>query len=586
MSEINPILHSAEHIFAQAISELYPNSIKLAVAHITDKTFANDAEWSIPVSEEMFAKIEARMKEIVRADMPITMHEVSVDEAKEMFKNNKFKLEWIEEHAESDKTLTVFWTGEPGKEGSYVDFCKGPHVKSTGEVKAFKLLSIAGAYWRGDAKKEMLTRVYGTAFGSEKELEEYLNFLEEAKRRDHRKIGKELGLFTFSELVGSGLPMFTPKGTILRQELAGFSEKLQKENGFQQVWIPHIAKNDLYKASGHWDKFGDELFIVQSQETSDVLVLKPMNCPHHAQIYASEMRSYKDLPLRFFETTTIYRDEKAGELSGLSRVRSITQDDAHIFCRIDQIENEFTNIMGMIQKMYAALGLKFRSRLSFSDPAQPEKYHGTRDKWDNAEKIIEDVAKKLHLDYFIAIGEAAFYGPKIDIMVTDALGREWQCATQQLDFVQPERFKLEYVDADGKTQTPVMIHKALLGSVERFLSIYIEHTVGAFPVWLHPEQVIILPVSEKHVEYAEKIKKELADGGIRVVIGEVNETLGNKIRKAQAMKVPYMIIVGDKEVEGNNISVRTRTGENMNGIELSEFLERIRSIIQEKGLGL
>lgn len=576
------IRHSAEHVFAQAVKELYGEDVQLAVAHISDVGFSNDAKWSVKLSEDDFPKIEKKMQEIIDADLPIVQKEVTREEAKEMFKNNPFKLEWIEQWDAQEKTLTVYWTGD-----KYVDFCKGPHVNSTGEIKAFKLLSVAGAYWRGDANNEMLTRVYGTAFGSKAELGEYLNLLEEAKNRDHRKLGKELGLFTFSDLVGSGLPMFTPKGTFLWQELASFSESLQKAAGFEQVKIPHITKTDLYKKSGHWDKFGDELFLVKSQETDDQMVLKPMNCPHHTQIYASAKRSYRDLPVRFYETTTNYRDEKAGELSGLSRVRSLTQDDAHVFCRIDQIEGEFTIIMDMIKKIYAALGLEFRARLSFRDPESPEKYHGDESTWEEAQRIIEDIAKKLDINYFVAIGEAAFYGPKIDIMVKDSLGREWQCATEQLDFVQPTRFELKYTDKDGQEKTPVMIHKALLGSVERFLSVYIEHTAGNFPAWLSYTQVEVLPISaEKHADYAYEIKNKLRAAGIRADVDDASETLGNKIRKAQSQKIPYVFVVGDKEVENNTVSVRARGGQDLGAMSVDDISERIRQKIEDKSMDL
>ncbi|MEO6728941.1 MAG: threonine--tRNA ligase [Candidatus Dojkabacteria bacterium] len=576
------IRHSAEHVFAQAVRELYGDKVQLAVAHISDVGFANDAKWDVKLSEANFEKIEKRMQQIIDKDLPIVQKEISREEAKEMFKNNPFKLEWIDQFDAQEKTLTVYWTGD-----RYVDFCKGPHVKSTGEIKAFKLLSVAGAYWRGDANKEMLTRTYGTAFDSKEALDEYLNMLEEAKKRDHRKLGKELDLFTFSDLVGSGLPLFTPKGTYLWQQLANFSESLQREAGFEQVKIPHITKTELYKVSGHWDKFGDELFIVKSQETDDVFVMKPMNCPHHTQIYASQKRSYRDLPVRYFETTTNYRDEKAGELLGLSRVRALTQDDAHIFCRMDQIDEEFTLIMGMIKKMYAALGLDFKARLSFRDPAHPEKYHGDDASWEDAQKTIEDIAKKLDINYFVAIGEAAFYGPKIDIMVKDSLGREWQCATEQLDFVQPKRFGLVYTDKDGQEKMPVMIHKALLGTVERFMSVYIEHTAGNFPAWLCYNQVALIPISnEKHMDYMDEVAAELKKKGLRVKIMDENETMGNKIRKAQADKIPYMAVAGDKEIENNTVSIRLRGGEDAGTMTIEEFADRVANAITSKSLEL
>jgi threonyl-tRNA synthetase len=572
------INHSAEHVFAQAVKELYGDQVQLGVAHITETGFANDAKWSFKLNEEKFGEIEQKMADIVARKLDFVREEITRDAAEKLFSNNPYKLEWIKQFDEQSKTLTIYKTGD-----QYVDFCKGPHVSNTSEIKAFKLMGLSGAYWRGDANNDQITRVYGVAFASTEELEKYLELLEEAKKRDHRKLGKDLDLFTFSDLVGSGLPLFTPKGTFLRSRLAGFSEELQKNAGFEQVWIPHMTKTDLYKVSGHWDKFGGELFLVKSQETSDQMVLKPMNCPHHAQIYASQKRSYRDLPIRYYESTTVYRDEKAGEMSGLSRVRSITQDDAHIFCRMDQIEHEFTNIMEMIKSLYGALGLPFHARLSFRDPSHPEKYHGDDDSWNNAQKIIEDVAKTLELDYFVAEGEAAFYGPKIDIMITDSLGRKWQCATQQLDFVQPQRFGLKYTESNGSEKMPVMIHKALLGSVERFLSVYIEHTAGVFPSWLSYHQIAIIPISvEKHGEYSNQIFFDLKINGLRPVVFDEAETMSNKIRKAQSEKYPYMIIIGDKEKESNTISLRLRTGEQINDLQLTDFIQKATYIEQGK----
>ncbi|RMD76930.1 threonine--tRNA ligase [Candidatus Dojkabacteria bacterium] len=570
--------HSAEHVFSQAVKELYGDLVKPAVAHITETGFASDAKWSFNLSEEKLPEIEAKMAEIVSKALPIVKKEISCEDAEKLFKDNPYKLEWIKQFNEQQKTLTVYWTGD-----QYVDLCKGPHVSNTSEIKAFKLLSLSGVYWRGDSSNEQLTRVYGVAFSSQSELDKYLQLLEESKRRDHRKLGKELNLFVFSELVGSGLPLFTPKGAFLRSRLSEFSEELQRKAGFEQVWIPHLTKVDLYKVSGHWDKFGSELFLVSSQETSDQLVLKPMNCPHHAQIYASQIRSYKDLPIRYYETTTVYRDEKAGELSGLSRVRSITQDDAHIFCRMDQIESEFRNIMTMIKTLYNCLGLSFSARLSFRDQKRPEKYHGDDEIWCNAQGIIERVAQSLGLDYFISEGEAAFYGPKIDIMITDSLGRKWQCATQQLDFVQPKRFGLKYIDSDGTEKTPVMIHKALLGSIERFLSVYIEHTAGVLPSWLCYHQVAVIPISEeKHIEYANEVNVKLKENGIRTVLFDQAETVSNKIRKAQTEKYPYMIVLGDKEKESGTISLRLRTGEQIAGLSISQFIQKVKEIEQSK----
>lgn len=399
-------------------------------------------------------------------------------------------------------------------------------------------------------------------------------------KKDHRDIGRELDLFVTSDLVGSGLPLFTPYGTILRDQLIGYSEKLQKEAGYQKVWIPHLAKEDLYKNSGHWDKFGKELFKVDSQETDDKFILKPMSCPHHIQIYASNPRTYRDLPIRYYETTTVYRDEKSGELGGLSRVRSVTQDDAHIFCTMDQVEDELVKIIEMVKKMYKAVGMEFKLRLSFRDPKDNAKYLGTDEQWTESQKIMENVAKTTGLKYYIAEGEAAFYAPKIDIMVTDSQGREWQVATEQLDFVQPTRFKIAYVDSDGSEKTPIMIHKALLGSIERFLAVYIEHTQGAFPFWMAPVQVTILPVSEKHNGTAQVIFDNIAKEAIRVEVNDGNKPLGAKIRESTLQKIPYMIIIGDKESE-KAVSVRTREGKDLGQIELYEFITQLKGHIEK-----
>ncbi len=396
-----------------------------------------------------------------------------------------------------------------------------------------------------------------------------------ADLKDHRQIGREMDLFTFSDLVGSGLPLFTPKGTILRDLLAGLSEKLQKEEGYQKVWIPHIAKEELYKNSGHWDKFGNELFLVKSQETDDKFILKPMSCPHHIQIYASNPRSYRDLPIRYYETTTIYRDEKSGELGGLSRVRSVTQDDAHVFCTMDQVEEELMKIVEMVKKMYTLLDMKFKLRLSFRDPKNTKNYLGTDEQWQQSQEIMEKVAKKSGLEYQIAEGEAAFYAPKIDIMATDSQGREWQLATEQLDFVQPARFKITYVDSDGAEKTPIMIHKALLGAIERFLSVYIEHTQGVFPYWLAPVQVAILPVSEKHNEKAKEVYKELMAQNVRVEVNRDDKPLGAKIRDTTLQKVPFMVIIGDKEMQESSLSgaIRSREGKDLGLMTVKEFIK-------------
>lgn len=577
--ELMKIRHSTEHVFNQAVEELWPGKIVRAIGPATKDGFYMDGKWEIPILEKDFEEIEKKMQEIIDANLELIKEEISLNEAKEMFKDNHFKQELLNELAETSQIITIYRTGD-----KFVDLCKGPHVDRTGEIKAFKILSIAGAYWRGDEKNEMLTRVYGTAFDSKDKLEKYLWQQEEASKRDHRKLGKELDLFVFSDLVGSGLPLFTPKGVVLRDEIDRFSQELRLKKGFKKVWVPHITKNELYKISGHWDKFGDELFLVKSQETDDQMVMKPMNCPHHQQIFTSRQRSYKDLPLKYLETTTIYRDEKAGELLGLSRVRAVTQDDSHTFCTVDQIEEVYTELIEIVKEFYDVLGMKYKARLSYRDPNEPEKYIGEPELWDKAQGILLEVAKKNNLDYYEAIGEAAFYGPKIDFMVEDALGREWQLGTPQLDFVQPARFGLKYVDDKGQDQTPVMIHFALAGALERFLSVYIEHTAGHFPAWIAPVQVKIIPISDQNLEYADKLESEMVANGIRVETDRDSERMQNKIRQAQEQKIPYMLIVGKQEEAAGTVSLRYLDGEEVKGLQFSEFLEKLKVNVSSRNL--
>jgi len=585
-NHLDQMRHSCAHLLAATILDLYPGTHN-AIGPSIEHGFYQDFDFGdIKISEEDFPKIEKRMKEILKTWSAFQTHEVNVDQALKDFAHNPYKCELIQEFAKEGKTLTE------NNPGNFLDLCKGGHSENPQkELQYFKLMSVAGAYWRGDEKNKMLTRIYGICFPTKDELHTHLNMLEEAKKRDHRKIGKELGLFTFSELVGSGLPLFTPKGTMLRELLRIYSEDLRTAIGYEKVWIPHITKKELYETSGHWAKFGDELFLVTSQETSDKMVLKPMNCPHHQQIYAAEARSYRDLPLKYMETTTIYRDEKAGELLGLSRVRSITQDDSHTFCRPDQIEEIYNALIEVVQTFYSKLGMKLKARLSYRDKNQPEKYLGDPALWDKAEAIILDIAKKNSLDYYEAEGEAAFYGPKIDFMAIDALGREWQVATPQLDFVQPTRFGLKYTDNDGSEQTPVMIHFALMGSIERFLSVYIEHTAGNFPTWLAPIQVHFIPVStDKHLDGARAFVDEFKAQGIRVSLDDADETVGKKIRNASKMKIPYIVVVGDKEIGGQDSSadseqrwmIRVRGEEERLQMTKDDFIEKIKKEIEEK----
>lgn len=572
---VKKIRHSLAHVLASAVMEFWPQA-KLAIGPAIENGFYYDIELPKNFNAGDLQKLEERMRELIKENQKFVGKKVTKLAAKKLFKQSPYKLEIIKELP--GKTVGTY------QNGNFLDLCRGGHVENTKEINpnAFKLTKIAGAYWRGDEKNKMLTRIYGVAFETEKELMEYLKMQEEAEKRDHRMLGEKLDLFLISDKVGKGLPLFTPKGTMLRELLNNYSQELRIAKGWQRVWTPHITKNELYKISGHWDKFGDELFLVKSQETTDELVIKPMNCPHHQQIFASKPRSYKDLPLKYMETTTVYRDEKAGELLGLSRVRSITQDDSHTFCTPDQIETMYQELIDVIKTFYHTMGMKLRARLSFRDPKNSKKYLGESALWKKAEAILLDIAKKSDLDYFVAEGEAAFYGPKIDFLATDALGREWQLATPQLDFVQPKRFGLTYKDNKGKDQTPVMIHFALMGSLERFLSVYIEHTAGAFPVWLSPVQVSIVPISEKHLEYANTIKTTLEKEGIRIELRDENETLGKKIRSAEMEKIPYLLVFGDKEIQTQSVSIRARGKGDQGQMSLEKFVEKIKGEIHDK----
>lgn len=568
--------HSLAHIMATAIQHLWPDT-KFGVGPVVDNGFYYDVDTGDKkVSEADFQSIEAEMRRIIEADHPFERFEKPIGEAVAWAEEQKqpYKLELLHDLMRAGTTVAKdldvaelgLEAGEDSKvesvsfykDGDFTDLCRGPHVASTGQVGAFKLQRVAGAYWRGNDKNAQMQRIYGVAFTTDSELKSYLEMIEEAKRRDHRKLGQELDLFVFSDMVGSGLPLFTPRGTVLRDQLSDFSNELRQRYDFQKVWIPHMTKKDLYEASGHWAKFGDELFLVKSQETSDELVLKPMNCPHHTRLYASRPRSYRDLPIRYLETTTVYRDEKTGELGGLNRVRAITQDDSHVFCRSDQIEPEINNLLAAAGELYATVGMDLRVRLSYRDDS--DAYLGDKDLWTSAQEQLKKAVIANELDYFEQDGEAAFYGPKIDFMVTDALGREHQVATVQLDFVQPERFGLEYVAEDDSSQRPVMIHSALLGSIERFLAVYIEHTAGKFPVWLAPEQLRVITVNQEDatVQFAQGIERQAKELGVRLVVDNSNESVGKKIRAAELIKVPYTVVIGQKEMESGELTPRIR----------------------------
>lgn len=575
--QLSAMRHSLAHIAAQAVKRLWPDA-KFGVGPVVENGFYYDIDLGqTTISDSDFKKIEKEMRAVINKDFVFERSEKSIDEAIEWARSEKqpYKEELLNDLKRAGTTVAKdldsaeLGLAADGKsaietvsfytDGDFTDLCRGPHVESTGKVGVFKLMRVAGAYWRGNEKNAQMQRLYGVAFATQEELDNYLTLLEEAKKRDHRKLGLELDLFAFSPLVGSGLPLFTPRGTVVREELTAFAESLRKAAGFQRVSIPHITKTDLYKVSGHWDKFGDELFLVKSQETSDEFALKPMNCPHHNQIYASSPKSYRDLPIRYFETTTVYRDEKTGELGGLSRVRSITQDDSHIYARRDQLGVEVASLISDVQTLYGTLGLSLRARLSFRDAS--DKYLGATELWSLAQDTIKELAVKNELNYFEAEGEAAFYGPKIDFMATDALGREHQVATVQLDFVQPERFKLEYTNQSGEKEQPVMVHCALLGSIERFMSVYIEHTAGRFPMWLAPEQLRIIQVkdSEEVRAFVEELRAQAREKDIRFMIDDTNESVGKKIRAAEILKIPYTLVIGEKEVSERKLSPRVRS---------------------------
>lgn len=573
--------HSAAHLLAAAVLKLYPE-VKPTIGPAIENGFYYDFDFGeTKLSEDDLPKIEEEMRKVVKEWKGFERIEVSKDEALEKFANNEYKQELINEFSEEDKQLTFY------KSGEFVDLCRGGHVENpSDELKYFKLLSVAGAYWRGDEKNKMLTRIYGTAFPLQEDLDNYLVQQEEAKKRDHRKLGKELDLFTFSDLIGSGLPLYTPKGAFIRKQLTDYIEEEQKKIGYTQVWTPQIAKAQLFKISGHYDKYKDDMFKVVSNYSEEEFYLKPMNCPQHTQIYASRPRSYKDLPLRLSDFAMLYRDERPGELSGLARVRAFSTDDCHIFCREDQVDEEIDKALTMTKEVLKTFGFKYRYRLSTRDPKTPEKYLGDPKTWDKVEKWAVEIMKRNNIEYYDAPGEAAFYAPKMDLMATDALGREWQLSTIQIDYVQPERFGLKYVDSDGQEKTPIMIHRAVLGSAERAMMVLIEHFAGAFPVWLSPVQVKVLPISDKQLAYANKVTSELKEQGIRVEVDDRSETLQARIRDAQLEKVPYMLIVGGREEEASKVAVRKRNGEDLGAVELKSFTKDLLDNIKSKSLAI
>ncbi len=572
--------HTASHVMSAAVMMLWPET-KRGVGPWTDDSFYQDYDFGdAEVSDKDFKKIQKKMRWIVNKNFKVEKRMLKEAEARSAFPGDEYKEELIDGIVERGEDISFYdFVDETGRI-VYTDLCAGPHVESTGEIGVFELTKLAGSYWRGDSDNAMLTRVYGVAFENEELMAEYKHFLEEAAKRDHRKLGKELDLFTFSDKVGSGLPLFTPKGTFLRETIANTIQDIQAEFGYERVNIPHICKKDLYETSGHWDKFKEDLFHVKGKGDTE-FVMKPMNCPHHTQIYASQMRSYRDLPIRYSEVTTCYRDEQPGELLGLSRVRSLTQDDGHVFCRIDQVKEEVKNITKVVQAFYGKLGMyepgRFWVSLSVRDPQTPEKYLGDPAEWDKAEQFLKEVSEEQGLDAVKTEGEAAFYGPKLDFMFKDAIGREWQLATAQIDFVQPERFGLEYINEKGEKDRPVMIHRAIAGSLERFLSVIIEHFAGAFPAWLSPIQAHIIPVNEAHEAYAKELQQKLKYAGARIEYYDASDSLGKRIRNAQKSKVPFSIIIGDNEVESGNLTIRKYGEQKDQSVSEEEFLELLES---------
>jgi len=568
--------HSSAHLMAEAIEALYPG-VKFGIGPNIESGFYYDVDpGDRVITEADLVKIEDKMKELAKQKQEYKRREVTKEEALAHFtkKGDEYKLELISEL--EDGTISFY------ESGSFTDLCRGPHLPDTSHIKAVKLLSIAGAYWRGNEKRKQLTRIYGITFPKNKELEEYLVFLEEAKRRDHRKIGKDLEIFTFSQKVGAGLPLWLPKGAELRERLERFLKKVQKEAGYQPVITPHIGNVELYKTSGHFQKYGEESFRpIKTPMEGEEFFLKPMNCPHHCEIYKYKPHSYKELPIRYAEFGTVYRYEQSGELHGLTRVRGFTQDDAHIFCTPDQVKDEIKGVMKIVMKIFNALDFNnFITQISLRDPNNREKYIGSDENWEKAERAIIEVAEESGLETVIVHGEAAFYGPKMDFMVKDALGRKWQLGTIQVDYNLPDRFELEYVGSDNEKHRPVMIHRAPFGSMERFVAVLIEHCAGKFPLWLAPEQAIILPISEKYQGYAEKVLSLLQNSEIRAQIDSRNEKTGKKIRDAEMQRIPYMLIVGEKEENDGTVSLRKQGDGDLGTVSVEEFARMINEEVK------
>jgi threonyl-tRNA synthetase len=562
--------HSSAHLFAEALEALYPG-VKFGIGPPIENGFYYDVDLGDkPFGEDDLAKVETKMLELARKNSVYIRKDVPKNEAIQYFtqKGDPYKLELLKDLA--DGSITFY------QQGNFTDLCRGPHIPNTGFIKAAKLLNVAGAYWRGDEKNKMLTRVYGITFPKQKELEEYLHMLEEAKKRDHRKLGRELELFAFSEKVGMGLPLWLPKGTVLRERLEQFMRKAQIKAGYDPVVTPHIGSKELYVTSGHYEKYGKDSFQpIHTPDASEEFLLKPMNCPHHCEIYKVKPRSYKDLPIRLAEFGTVYRYEQSGELHGLTRVRGFTQDDAHIFCRPDQVKQEFIKVIDLVLHVFNSLGFEnYTAQVSLRDPADKKKYIGEDALWDRAEREIQEAADEKGLKTVAVKGEAAFYGPKLDFMVKDALGRNWQLGTIQVDYQLPQRFELEYVGSDNQKHRPVMIHRAPFGSLERFVAVLIEHCAGNFPIWLSPEQIAVLPISERFNEYAEQVIQELKNKDIRGFLDDRDEKIGRKIRDAEVKKVPYMLIVGEKESSEGKVAVRKHGAGDQGSVLLADFIQQ------------
>ncbi len=573
----NAFWHSSSHILAEALEELYPG-IKFGIGPAIENGFYYDVDSPKPITEADLPKIEAKMVELARKKQGFTRTEVTKADALKTFteKGDEYKLDLIS--GLEDGTITFY------SNGAFTDLCRGPHIPSTAPIKAIKLLSIAGAYWRGDEKNKMLTRIYGISFPKKAMLDEYLVMLEEAKKRDHRKLGRELELFCFSSRVGAGLPLWLPKGAALRERLEGFLKGVQKQHGYQQVITPHIGMKDLYVTSGHYQKYGHDSFQpIHTPDENEEFLLKPMNCPHHCEVYKFKPRSYKDLPVRFAEFGTVYRYEQSGELHGLTRVRGFTQDDAHIFCRPDQLKEEFKKVIDIVLYIFKTLSFEnFTAQISLRDKENTTKYIGTDENWDKAENAIIEATQEKGLNTIVEYGEAAFYGPKLDFMVKDALGRKWQLGTIQVDYNLPERFDLTYTGSDDKSHRPIMIHRAPFGSMERFVAVLLEHTGGKFPLWLTPDQVVILPISEKYNDYAAEVARKLSLCDIRALVDDRNEKIGRKIRDNELKRIPFLLIVGEKEAETTTVSVRLQGEGDKGAMSLEEFTAYVGELVSKE----